>query len=65
MMHGREKSDSAIVATKPTNKAEASAAEPVEPRAGTKGNADQHNTRRAQHRVSVLTSLDHMRQVRR
>jgi RNA-directed DNA polymerase len=39
MMHGREKSDSAIVAGKPTNKAERSAAEPVEPRAETKGNA--------------------------
>ena len=40
MMHGRGKSDSAIVAVKPTNKAERSAAEPVEPRAETKGNAD-------------------------
>ena len=39
MMHGRGKSDSAIVAVKPTNKAERSAAEPVEPRVGTKGNA--------------------------
>src|ERR1700730_8460258 len=33
MMHGREKSDSAIVAGKPTNKAVPTAAEPVEPRA--------------------------------
>ena len=33
MMHGHEKSRSAIVAVKPTNKAERSAAEPVEPRA--------------------------------
>ena len=32
MMHGREKSDSAIVAGKPTNKAGQPAAEPVEPR---------------------------------
>jgi hypothetical protein len=39
MMHGHEKSRSAIVAVKPTNKAERSAAEPVEPRAETKGNA--------------------------
>ena len=31
MTHGREKSDSAIVAGKPTNKAEQSAAEPVDP----------------------------------
>ena len=41
MMHGPEKSDSAIVARKPTNKAERSAAELVEQRAGTKGNAGQ------------------------
>src|SRR5262245_22040586 len=33
MMHGREKSDSAIVAGKPTNKAVPTAAEPVERRA--------------------------------
>ncbi len=37
MMYGHEKSDPAIVAVKPTNKAERSAAELVEPRAGTKG----------------------------
>ena len=35
MMHGPEESDSVVVAGKPTNKAERSAAEPVEPRAGT------------------------------
>jgi hypothetical protein len=39
MMHEREKSDTAVVAVKPTNKAGATAAEPVEPRAGTKRNA--------------------------
>jgi hypothetical protein len=39
MMHGPEKSDPAIVAVKPANKAEQSAAESAEPRAGTKGNA--------------------------
>jgi hypothetical protein len=39
MMHGRGKSDSAIVAAKLANNAERSAAEPVEPRAETKGNA--------------------------
>ena len=48
MMHGREKSDLAVVAVKPTNKVEQSAAELVEPRAGTKGNAGQQSTRRAQ-----------------
>ena len=50
MMHGREKSDPAIVAGKPTNKAERSAAEPVERRAGAKGNANQQSTDRAQNR---------------
>ncbi len=44
MMHGRGKSDAAIVAEKPTNKAERSAAEPVEPRAEAKGNASQQST---------------------
>ena len=39
MMHGHEKWVSVIVAGKPTNKAERSAAELVERRAGTKGNA--------------------------
>src|ERR1700704_4992046 len=37
MMHEREKSDPAIVAMKPANNAERSAAEPVEPRAGAEG----------------------------
>src|SRR6201993_1692613 len=40
MMHGPEKSDLAIVAGKPANKAEQSVAESVERRAGTKGNAN-------------------------
>ena len=39
MMHGRGKSDEAIVAVKPANKAERSAAELVERRAEAKGNA--------------------------
>ena len=38
MMHEREKSDPVVVAVKPMNKAEKSAAELVEPRTGTKGN---------------------------
>src|SRR5262249_22402290 len=63
MMHGRGKSDSAIVAVKPANKVERSAAEPVEPRAGTKGNADQQSTRRAQSRISVSQALERIRQV--
>ena len=48
MMHGPEESDSVVVAGKPANKVERSAAELVEPRTGTKGNADQQSTRRAQ-----------------
>ena len=38
-MDGSGKSDSVTVATKPANNAEPSAAELVEPRTGTKGNA--------------------------
>ena len=63
MMHGHEKSDPGIVAMKPANKADwtapegsaanPNAAEPVERRAGTKGNADQQSTRRTQSRESV------------
>jgi retron-type reverse transcriptase len=64
-MHGREKSDSAIIATKPTNKAGRPAAEPVERRAGTKGNADQQSTRRAQNRESVSQALERVRQAAR
>jgi RNA-directed DNA polymerase len=73
MMHGHEKSDSVIVAAKPANKAahsaveqstaEPAAAEPVEPRAETKGNADQQSTCRAQSRVSVSQALDRIRKV--
>ena len=52
MMHGHEKSDPVIVAVKPTNNTERSAAEPVEPRTGTKGNVRQRCPCRAQYRVS-------------
>ena len=65
MMHGHEKSDPAIVAVKPANKAELSAAEPVEPRAGTEGNADQQSTRRTQSRESVSQALERIRKVAR
>jgi hypothetical protein len=47
MMHGPGKSDSAIVAVKPTNKAGRPAAEPVERRAEAEENAGQQHTRRA------------------
>jgi RNA-directed DNA polymerase len=62
MMHERGKSDSAVGATKPANKAERSAAELVEQRAGTRGNADQQSTRRAQDRESVSQALGRIRQ---
>src|SRR5438034_8523748 len=72
MTHGHEKSDSAIVAVKPTNKAERSAAEqsaaepaaaePVERRAETKGNAGQQSTHRTQSWVSVSQALERIRQ---
>ena len=65
MMNGREKSDSAIVAMKPTNKAGQPAAEPVEPRAGTKGNVGQQSTRRTQNRESVSQALDRVRTSRK
>jgi hypothetical protein len=72
MMHGHEKSRSAIVAVKPTNKVERSAAEQsaaaptaaesVEGRAETKGNAGWQSTRRTQSRISVSKALARIRQ---
>jgi len=65
MTNGHGESDSAIVAVKPTNAAERSAAEPVEPRAEAKGNASQHSTGRAQNRASVSQALARIRQAAR
>src|SRR6201988_1671325 len=75
MTYGHEKSDPAVVAMKPTNKAEdypaeptagePNAAEPVERRAGTKGNADQQSTYRTQSRASVSQALERIRKVAR
>ena len=65
MMHEREKSDLAVVAVKLANKAERSAAELVERRAGTKGNAGQHSTYRAQYRASLSQVQERIRHVRR
>ena len=62
MMHGHEKSDSVIVAVKPTNNAERSAAESVEPRAGTKGNVGQQSTHRTLRRISVSQALERIRE---
>ena len=64
MMHEPEKSDSVVVATKPTNKAERSAVEPVEPRTGTEGSVSQQSTCRAQDRGSVSQALERVRSVR-
>lgn len=61
MMNGPEKSDSAIVAEKPANKAGQPVAEWAEPRAGTKGNTIQPHTRRTQSRGSVSQGLDRVR----
>jgi RNA-directed DNA polymerase len=61
MMHDRGKSDSAIVAAKPTNKAGQPAAEPVEPRAGTKRNGGGQSTHRTLGRVRVTQALDRVR----
>src|SRR5262245_29934848 len=63
MMHGREKSDSAIVAGKPTNKATTVAAEPVERRAGAEAHASQQSTGRAQNRTTVSQALERIRKV--
>jgi len=65
MMNGREESDPAIVAKKPTNKAEQSATELVERRAGAEGNAGRQSTRRAQNRESVSQALNRVRKVAR
>jgi RNA-directed DNA polymerase len=62
MMHAREKSDSAVVAGKPTNKVEQSTAEPVEPRAEAKGSASQLHTCRTLSRESVTQGLERIRQ---
>jgi RNA-directed DNA polymerase len=65
VMHEPEKSDAVVVAVKPANKAERSAAERVEPRTATKGNVDQQSTRRAQDRASVSQALERVRQAAR
>jgi RNA-directed DNA polymerase len=68
-MHEREKSDPAIGAGKPTNKAEATpvakAAEPVEQRAGAKGNVGEQSTHRTLGWVRVTQALDRVRKAAR
>ena len=74
MIHGCEKSDSVIVATKPTNTADTivdaqhddvKAVEPVEPRTEAKRNAGEQSTPRAQDRNRVSQALDRIRQAAR
>ena len=60
-MNGREKSDSAEVAVKPANKTGTPAAEQVEPRAGTEGNAIPQSTSRTQGRADASQARDRIR----
>jgi len=64
-MHDQEKSDPGIVAAKLTNKTGRPVAESVEPRPGTKGNADQQSTHRTQGRARVTQALNRVRQAAR
>jgi len=61
-MNDREKSDPGIVAVKPANKPGQPGAEPVEPRPGTKGNANRQSTLRTQGRARVTQALGRVRQ---
>src|SRR5258705_9864502 len=61
MMHDRGKSDSAVVAVKPTNNAGQPAAESAEPRAGTERNAGEQSTHRTQGRTRVTQALARVR----
>jgi RNA-directed DNA polymerase len=61
MMHGRGKSGEAIVAVKPANEAERSAAESGEPRAEAEGNASQRSMCRTQRRTGMSQVLERIR----
>ena len=61
MMHGRGKSDEAIVAGKPANQTGRPAAEPVERGAEAEGNGGQQSTFRTQSRESASHALDRIR----
>src|SRR5438128_6206745 len=65
MMHGRGKSDPAIIVRKPTNKAGQPVVEPVERRAEAEGTAGRQSTLRAQNRERVTQALDRVRQAAR
>jgi RNA-directed DNA polymerase len=62
-MNDHEKSDSVILAVKPTNKAGEPVAEPAERRTETKGNANQQSPNRVQNRVTGPHALDRVRKV--
>ena len=62
MTKSLEKSDSAIVAVKQANKGRQRSAEPVEPRAGAKGNSESLNMSRAQKREIMSHEADRIRQ---
>lgn len=64
-MHDTEKSDSGIVAVRPTNKAGQPVAELAEPRPGTKGSAEQQRMHRTQGRARMSQSLDRVRKAAR
>ena len=61
MMYDHEKSDFAIVAGKPTNKAGATAAEPVEPRAGTHRTLSRDRATQALGRVRQIDAVSYSR----
>jgi RNA-directed DNA polymerase len=65
MMHGRGKSDEAIVALKLANQTAQAGREPVERRAEAKGNASRTSTRQTQSRGSVTQGLARIREVAR
>ena len=60
-MHGQEKSDSAIVAERPTNGAGRPAEESAEPRAGDEGKAIQQSAFRTQRRADASQELERIR----
>ena len=61
-MHGVEKSDPPVVAMNPANKAARAAAEPEEPRGGTKEKAGQQSTVRTQSRAAVSQAQARLRE---
>jgi RNA-directed DNA polymerase len=62
MMHGREKSDTSIVAVKQANKSAQAAAEPVEPRGVAEGNTVEPSAPRTPSRESATAGLERVRQ---